>query len=403
MNYLLLLHNRCDEAAFDIFTRIISERSLASFLFVGCYRDDEISEMHPLKKHRQDLLEAGIFTSDIYLGAFDKLETNDMISDLLHLPKRITQSLADCMSAKTSGNVLFMKQFLLSLCDEGLLWYSASARRWYWDMAAIQSKEVTESVADLLTSKMIGLDSRAQDLLKLIACLGFECKVSTLSKLNLFAEIDLMERKMLLKILTIEGILSQVGGEDTYKFPHDKVHQAAYQLIPPLDRAGLHLTIGRQLREKCLTAAELDVMTFTIVDQFSRGLDLVSNHSEKIEIARLFLLAGKKSMAKSSVGPALIYYLQGTALLQESDWNTDYDLVRCHCRRYDYAFFVLFFFFYNCISLTQQNFPLHGQIPSCETVVRAFHLLCRGSVRKQQLRRRSHFTTSHRPARPMHS
>ena len=77
--------------------------------------------MHPLKKHRHDLLEAGIFASDISLGAFDKMETNEMISDLLHLPKRITRSLADCVSAKTSGNILFMKQFLVSLSDEGLL------------------------------------------------------------------------------------------------------------------------------------------------------------------------------------------------------------------------------------------------------------------------------------------
>ena len=299
--------------------------------------------MHPLKKHRQDLLEAGIFTSDISLGAFDKMETNEMISDLLHLPKRITRSLSDCVSAKTSGNILFMKQFLLSLCDEGLLWYSASARRWYWDTVIIQSKEVTDSVADLITSKMIGLDVRAQDLLKLIACLGFECKVSTLSKLNLFAEKDVMEREMLLKILTIEGMLSQVG-INAYKFPHDKVHQAAYHLIPPLDRSGLHLDIGRQLREKCLTVAELDGLVFTIVDQFSRGLDLGTDHDEKIEIARLCLMAGKKAMAKSSVGPALLYHLQGTALLQESDWDTHYDLVRCYCHRYDMSLlFVLIF------------------------------------------------------------
>lgn len=80
---------------------------------------------------------------------------------------------------------------------------------------------MTESVADLLTSKMIGLDVRAQDLLKLIACIGFECKVSTLSKLDLFAEKDVMEREMLLKILTLEGMLSQVG-IGAYKFPHDR-------------------------------------------------------------------------------------------------------------------------------------------------------------------------------------
>jgi predicted ATPase len=161
----------------------------------------------------------------------------------------------------------------------------------------------------------------------LIACLGFECKASTLCKINIFADIDLMAREMLLKILTNEGMLSLVGA-GLYRFPHDKVHQAAYQLIPPCDRAGLHLDIGRQLRGKCLTAAELDSMIFTIVDQLSRGLDLVTDHNEKVDIARLCLVAGKKAMAKSSVGPAAIYHLQGSALLQESDWFSQYDLVR---------------------------------------------------------------------------
>ena len=264
--------------------------------------------------------------------------------------------MADSVSAKASGNVLFIKQFLLSLGDEGLLWYSASARRWYWDALGIQSKEVTESVADLLTSKMVVLDGRVQELLKVISCLGFECKFSTLSKLSLFTETDIMERKLLLKILMNEGILSRVGN-DTYKFPHDKVLQAAYQLIPPLDRAGLHLNIGRQLRKRCLAVEELDGMIFTIVDQLSRGLDLVTDHNEEIEIARLCLVAGKKAMAKSSVGPALICFLQGTALLHETDWSTHYDLVRYRRRRCDVhcGRFCPYFLVPKSQSLSQKN------------------------------------------------
>lgn len=386
-----------------MFARIILKRSLASFLFVGCYRDDEISEMHPLKKHRQALIEAGIFTSDISLGAFDKMETNEMISDLLHLPKRITCSLADSVIAKTSGNILFIKQFLLSLCDEGLLWYSANARRWYWDALGIQSKEVTESVADLLTSKMIRLDGRAQDLLKLISCLGFECRDSTLSKLSPFADNGMMEREMLLMILTNEGILSRVGN-DTYKFPHDKVLQAAYQLIPPLDRAGLHLNIGRQLRDHRLAGEELDGMIFTVVDQLSRGIDLVKDHNEEIEIARLCLIAGKKAMAKSSVAPALIYHLQGTALLHASDWNAHYDLVRCQGRQFDVRElrFICPCTLSHFLNPTQNHPYRSSPISFYQTVAGAIYLLRRGAICHQQLRRRSHHSKCHRPSCPLH-
>lgn len=127
-----------------------------------------------------------------------------------------------------------------------------------------------------------------------------------------------MEQERHLQILVNEGLLCKLG-EYSYKFAHDEIFTASYSLIANVE--SMHLNIARGLLKNTPSPAELRDISFVVVDQFSRGISLVTDHTESIRIAEVCLVAGQKALSQSAFSPASIYLLQGCILLADRDWE----------------------------------------------------------------------------------
>ena len=74
--------------------------------------------------------------------------------------------------------------------------------------------------------------------------------------------------------------------ENSYRFLHDRVQEAAYYLIPEQQRAQIHLRIGRILAENT-PQERLEEGIFDIVNQLNRGAHLMTSTDERENVARL--------------------------------------------------------------------------------------------------------------------
>jgi predicted ATPase len=110
-----------------------------------------------------------------------------------------------------------------------------------------------------------------------------------------------------------------------YKFSHDRVQQAAYTLIDELRKQTVHLQIGRNLLEKTSLEQQTDWL-FVIMDHLNQGIELILDPDERIEIARLNLMAGQKAKAATAYEAALQYFNTGLKLLNPESWQSEYDL-----------------------------------------------------------------------------
>ena len=91
-------------------------------------------------------------------------------------------------------------------------------------------------------------------------------------------------------------------------FRHDRIQQAAWQLIPETERAAIHLQIGRALREDqradaCDIAWHLNI-----------GSPLVDDIAERLEVARVNLSAARQAQASNAFVEAMDYLQSGLAL-----------------------------------------------------------------------------------------
>ena len=317
-----------DAASQDIIRMLVSDEASRAAMFIGCYRDNEVDANHPVAENVGAILMSLVPLATVRLDSLDKDSVNDLCSDVLHLSPRLTRPLAEALHSKTSGNPMFLRQLMKSLSDEGQLQYSASERRWRWDIDAIRNKAVADATVDLIIDMMDSYGPEVRWLLQVASCLGFRFDKASIVALASAAQDIFPHRDDIYKHVDVAMAdrLLLKNGPDTYRFSHDQIWLAAYSRMSEKDKGAMHLQIGRKLHEELKQGRDADLSLSTVVDQYNRGIKAVTDHSDELEIAELNLKAGEKALSALLFQPASTYLCAGVSLLAADDWDTEYTL-----------------------------------------------------------------------------
>lgn len=307
-----------DPASLKLLLYLIDKSELPPFLFIGSYRDNELTTEHPLLISLNALNTSRQFIHKIDLGPLSVADIGDFLRDALPNAAKDVSELARVFTDKTAGNAFFMIQLLKSLHIEGLIYFDKASGQWQWDVQAIKKTGYTDNVVDFMLVRLRSLSQSTQTILQFAACIG---GVFDLRTLTVAANSSYEHVKAALQEAIKDGLVLQYG-EKAYKFQHDRIQQAAYNMIPSDLQAGIHLQIGSMLAADAGT--ERDV--FAVVNQFNLALDLITEPEEKVRLADINLAAGKKAKASTAYGPAYRYLQTGIGLLNPDSWVVCYEL-----------------------------------------------------------------------------
>ncbi|WP_223280249.1 AAA family ATPase [Nostoc sp. PA-18-2419] len=317
-----------DSATLKLIELIMSDRGIQALLLIGAYRDREVTQTHSLIATLEKLKQETVTISQIMLAPLELGAVTQLIAETLHTHTESIAPLAELIWRKANGNPYFTNQFIKALYIEGLIVFDINQQRWQWDITHINAKNITDNVVELIIGKLKQFPKQTQQILSLAACVGAEFDLATLSVIcersvvEIFAELVTVIQSELLVVTSEldENLLIQ-----NYKFSHDRVQQAAYDLIDQSNKQIVHLQIGRNLLKQALAACLSDRL-FEIVDHLNHGIELITNQAERDEIAKLNLIAGQKAKAAIAYGTAQNYLAMGRAWLADSSWQTNYDL-----------------------------------------------------------------------------
>jgi PAS domain S-box-containing protein len=310
-----------DVATLDLLESMLVESELRHLLLVGAYRDNEVDGAHPLTRRLSAIRESGAIVRDIVLGPLDHDHLTQWLADALHSEPQRAGPLAKLVHDKTAGNPFFANQFLQELVAGDLITFDADRGNWRWDLGPIRAKGYTDNVVDLMVGKLSRLPRATQQALTGLACLGNSARASTLAAVRGTSEEQL--HSDFWDALRLEVI---VRSEDSYRFVHDRVQEAAYSLLSEEQRAPAHLRIGRLLARQ-VEPDQQDEAVFEIVGHFNRAVALLTSEEERDQVAALNLVAGKRAKKAAAVGPALSYLTAGSALMANDGWQRRHDLL----------------------------------------------------------------------------
>ncbi|EKF05717.1 MULTISPECIES: AAA family ATPase [unclassified Tolypothrix] len=348
-----------DSASLKLIQSLMTEADSHYLFLIGAYRDKEVNATHPLmltfkeiQKHNHKInCSNNLFpkVNHLSLSPLNLAHVTQLIKDTLHCEQLKAIPLAELVVEKTHGNPFFVNEFLKSLYTQELLEFDFVQGVWQWNIVDIQATPITNNVVDLMADKIQRLSTQTQQILKLAACIGYQFDLQTLSivykKTAIATASDLweaIESGLILplgnedQLLRAEDWIKQETGTESkfavshlpalisYKFLHDRVQQAAYCLIPEDQKQIVHLQLGQLLLKNNQCRREEKI--FDIVNQLNFGMQLITNQSEKYELAELNLCAGKKSKLSAAYNSAINYLRNGIKLLSNCSWEEQYEL-----------------------------------------------------------------------------
>lgn len=346
-----------DWSSIKLLETLLTDRTLEHLLIIAAFRENEIDPTHPFLLTVEQIRQAGTGVQTLHIKNLTFADACALLADTLQGRTLANmQELARLVYDKTQGNAFFMRQFLLALYEDGLLTFDPERLVWRWDIEQIRDRAISDNVVVLLTQKVQKFPAATQRVLSLAACIGNQFGLSTLA---VIAEQETSAVNQALEPAILEGLLLpnhlhfyRADPETLlYRFAHDRIQQAAYNLVPDAEKQAVHLRIGRLLfsdiqKHQIVTDSneiarfpELDERLFEIVNHWNLGRNWVETAAENIVLAHLNLWAGQKAKASAAHESALHYLSIGIECLPEDAWEQNYSLTfALYCEQYECAF-----------------------------------------------------------------
>ena len=308
-----------DQASLKLLENIMTGYETKYLFLIGAYRDNELTQFHPLTLTLDKIRKKGKNINSITIGPLDVTGINSIIMNALMCNAERSMPLTELINKKTAGNPFFVIQFLKNLYDNHLLELDPRTG-WNWDMSQINKMQVTDNVVEFMAGKISSLPENTQNILKICSCIGNRFDLEMLS---IVSGKSIEETLADLTSAVREDMINLHG--NLYKFHHDRIQEAAYSLIPENEKAKMHYKIGNNVLKKT-DPADLNEKIFYIVDQLNKGIKLVQDYNERINLINLNLAAAAKAKESTAYAAAVSYLSVGIELLAEASWETEYNL-----------------------------------------------------------------------------
>ncbi len=325
-----------DSASLKLLELLIGGQNEYCLLVVAAYRDNEVSSAHPFMLCIEEI-EKKKTIQTIFLKPLELSDTRQLIQDSLQRNDKQVDELTELIHKKTNGNPFFINRFLGAMHQRKLLQFDIDRRQWHWDIKQIRQLDVSANVVELMVAKVRQLPEQVQVFLSLASCMGhqFDARmIAVMSGCSLRHVVGkLLEAVQEELIVPLDESCRYTAwateedgplqfGTASYRFCHDRIHEAAYSLVSDSERIEIHHKIGTALFNDT-PAERLEETIFDIVNHLNKGCALLQGEGDFVHLAQLNLRAARRALASTANAAALTYLNQGIALLGEAGWTLD--------------------------------------------------------------------------------
>lgn len=306
-----------DAASLEVVQQLMEEKSCRYLMIICAYRNNEVNNAHPFRLMLEYLKNKGLEIKDIQLSPLSRVHIQHLLADTIHQNREECHLFAEMVLKKTDGNPFFIVEFLKVLYENELIVFEHLHQAWGCNLNAIEQANISDNVVDLMLDKIKKLPKECQDILRIGAAYGNTFDGYLILRASKQPTKDMNE---VFWPALHEGLL--IKTENRFKFAHDRIQQAAYQLNPETERAEIHLMLARLSNQGNLH----EKTGFETANQYILGAEKLPDEQERIQVAKLLLEAGNKAKTSAAFDPALKYFQKAKSLLPENSWTKNYAL-----------------------------------------------------------------------------
>ena len=253
---------------------------------------------------------AGFRVETIHLGNLNLATIEELLSDLLTKPTSEVLPLATLTLERTQGNPLLIMDFLAQLYNQKLI-YQNPESGWKWDLAGANRYIDSKNRIGILEIRLHDLGPELNQLLQIASTLGESFDLNQLCVLALSSEAQLKGK---LAPAVERGIL--VLEPTGYRFHHEQIQHHLYQSLDPVQAGQTHLALAADLQYR-FPDFQSGPKLFDILSHFNQAQALLRLPLERLELARLNLLAATLSLDSGQPAQSVSWCDAGLLALKE--------------------------------------------------------------------------------------
>jgi predicted ATPase/class 3 adenylate cyclase len=318
-------------ASVQLLRAILESAEVRGLLVIGAYRSSEVDAAHPLSALKDDLKGSRVDVREVPVQPLARPDVDDLVADTLSLDVDAVRPLSALTYARTHGDPFFVRQFLSAAHKDGSIRFDPQIGRWTWDQTRIERLGVADNVAAFVARKLRDLPPATRALVNLAAARGAQVSVALLGRASDLAPGVLSDelRPAVQDDILMPTVVRRTGFGDAageapaesagYRFTHDRVQQAAYELFAEDHRQRNHLVLGRLLLPD--DPEDRSEGFFDAVNQLNAGSGAMSAPGEQERLCVLNLAAGRAARDAAAFSEASAYLKKGLALLPPDAWT----------------------------------------------------------------------------------
>lgn len=299
---------------------IIIEKKIKNLQIILSYRENEIDTNHPLTFFLAKLRDNNISQTNIKLKELSRKSVSSWIFDILPENSDNVDSLVSQIIAKTEGNPFYIRTFLSLLFEKKYIKQDNDGQISI-NIKAIDKIPADKNVVEHLIKKINNLKKSTKEFLAQLSILG--------SKFTINQIVILFDKTYFLvyehiKILISSHIL--IKSRENILFAHEKIQEAAYNLLDKNTIAQLHLKIGKKIQESLRKLGLEKERIEDYIHHLNFSAKLIQSQDERIELAKLNMTIGKRLKNNAAYRLAEKYFKRAIELLPEDSFNNLYRL-----------------------------------------------------------------------------
>jgi class 3 adenylate cyclase len=297
-----------DKASLLLLRHLGATDTAMRLLIVGNYRDDELSQLHPLLDalaalRRQTGVSwvelAGL--DDTGVLAFMEAAAGQTLDDA-------GVDLAHAVYRETDGNPFFVGEVLRHLTETGAIYQDATGR-WTAD-DSLEQMGLPDSVRQVIGARVGRLGTDAGRVLSTAAVIGRDFDLDLLARATATSEDDLLD---ILDAATAAALVRELAeSPGRYNFAHALIQHTLYQDLGATRRARAHRQVGEALEALCGDRPG------TRVGELARHWNSATQPADSTKAIEYSRQAGDAALAALAPADALGYYAQALDLYPQA-------------------------------------------------------------------------------------
>jgi DNA-binding SARP family transcriptional activator len=243
-----------DRPTLQLLRHLVRSPAPRRVLFVGTYRESEVSDRHPLHELVGDLRREGTLRR-LELSGLAESEVGELVAELASAPA--TESFVHALAGETEGNPFFIEEVVRHIRD------TAGALT---EEVTLEEAGVPDGVREVTARRLRRLTEPTRAVLLVASVIGREFDYDVLSSVVSQSPDELVEA---LEEGVEARVLREAGHVGRYAFTHTLVRATLYDSISQLRRARLHGRVGETLVR--LRGGDLDPHLAMLAHHFAQA------------------------------------------------------------------------------------------------------------------------------------